>query len=88
MDAEERVCAPLDGCAAYASGVAFGQLLARMQKGKPIAGLFLRQNQDQILRTAKRLGWSILETKPQGDRVWIKMKKRAAQRERVAVAIG
>jgi hypothetical protein len=87
MDALERVCAPLDECATYARGVEFGKLLARMQKGRPIAGHFLRHNQDQILQAATRLGWTVLETTPQGDHVWIKMKKRAPQRERrLAVA--
>jgi hypothetical protein len=60
-----------------------------MAKGKPIADYFLRQNQDQILSAASRLGWAVLELKTEGDRVWIKMKKRASQRERrpaVAVA--
>jgi hypothetical protein len=90
MDAEEKVCASPDGCAAYACGVEFGQLVARMQKSTPIADYFPRQNQDQILQVANRLGWAILETRPEGDRVWIKMKKPAPQRERrpAAVAAG
>ena len=90
MDTQERVCASLDGCTAYARGVEFGKLVARMQKGKPIADYFLRQDQEQILEVAIRLGWTVLETRPQGDRVWIKMKKPAPQRERrpAAVAAG
>jgi hypothetical protein len=58
-----------------------------MQKGKPIADYFLRQDQEQILEVAIRLGWTVLETRPQGDRVWIKMKKRVPQRERRPVAV-
>ena len=87
MDAQETLCASLEDCAVYARGVEFGQLLARMQKGKPIADHFALQNREQILSAAKRLGWNVLEAKAEGDRVWIKMRKPAPQRARRPAAV-
>ncbi|HEV3118692.1 MAG TPA: hypothetical protein VGY58_16705 [Gemmataceae bacterium] len=73
---QKLACPFLDESPTFAYGVEFGLLFARMRREKVIADYFLRRNQDQILLAASRLGWQVLRMKPQGDWLWIKMKRR------------
>ena len=50
-------------------------LFARMRRTRFIADYFLRESQDQILLLASRLGWQVVKMKPEGDWLWLKMKK-------------
>lgn len=83
MAANTLVCPFLNDDPVYAFGVEFGMLYARMQgSDDPIASYFTIQNQDQILLTASRLGWSVEEIEPWGsDWFWCRMERAAAPAE-------
>lgn len=64
------VCPFLDDSPAYALGVEFGLLYARMRDADgPIEDYFTRANQDQILLLASRSGWIVADMKP-WDKSW------------------
>lgn len=70
MSSNTLLCPFLNTDPAFAYGVEFGLLWARMQnEEEPIADYFTRANQDQILLAASRLGWAVAEMKP-WDRYW------------------
>jgi hypothetical protein len=55
---------------AFAFGVEFGLLYARLSEGdEEVADFFCRENQDRILLMAGRLGWHVEEMRPH-DRDW------------------
>jgi hypothetical protein len=59
------VCPFLNNDPTFAYGVEFGLLYARMRSGvKRVKGYFCRENQDQILLLANRLGWTVRKLKP------------------------
>jgi hypothetical protein len=57
----------LNGEEAYALGVEFGMLYSRMKSDDEVKDYFCRENQDQILLAASRLGWRVVEMKPHDD---------------------
>lgn len=71
------ICPFLNPEPVYAYGVEFGMLYVRMRDSdEPVADYFTRENQDQILLLASRLGWSVEEMRPWGkDWFWCKMER-------------
>ena len=82
MAAYTLVCPFLTDDPAFAHGVEFGLLHARMQRGEEdeIGDFFARANQDRVLLLVNRLGWHVHEIKAV-DRFWFwcAMKKRGPQ---------
>lgn len=74
MSEQQLLCPFLDDSLAFARGVEFGMFFTQMRRAKVIADYFLRENQDQILLAASRLGWTVVRMKREGDWIWIKMK--------------
>lgn len=66
-------CPFLDSNPKFALGVEFGMLYVTMLfSSEPrISGCFHRDNQEQILLAANRLGWSVKRIKPL-DETWFK----------------
>jgi hypothetical protein len=58
------VCPFMTDDPAFAYGVEFGSLHARMRRGKRIKDYFCRENQERILLLANRLGWRVRKIKP------------------------
>jgi hypothetical protein len=64
------VCPFLTDDPAFARGVEFGLLYAQMLAGQEdIQDYFQRENQEQVLLLASRLGWQVVEMRPH-DRCW------------------
>jgi hypothetical protein len=66
MDTYTLVCPFLTDDPAFARGVEFGLLYARMQSGQEdeVQDYFQRENQEQILLLASRLRWQVVEMQP------------------------
>jgi len=77
MTSNTLVCPFLNSDPVYAYGVEFGMLYARMQTSdEQVADYFCRENQDQILLLASRLGWSVVELKPWDENwFWLRIEK-------------
>ena len=76
------VCPFLNDDPAFAYGVEFGLLFARMGSGEgEVFGYFCIENQEQILLLASRLGWDVVEMKPwqvaPDQTFWLHIRKRA-----------
>ena len=70
MTSNTLICPFLNSDPVYAHGVEFGLLYARMRDSdEPVADYFTRENQDQILLLANRLGWSVVEVRA-WDKTW------------------
>lgn len=68
MSEHTMVCPFLNGEPAYAHGVEFGMLYCQMRDSdEPVEGYFHRENQDQILLAASRLGWTAEDIKAHDD---------------------
>lgn len=71
MTSHSLVCPFLTDDPAFAAGVEFGLLYARMRDGGDgvIADFYQRENQDRILLLVSRLGWRATKVEPR-DRCW------------------
>jgi hypothetical protein len=82
------LCPYLTDEPAFAYGVEFGMLFCAMKRKTKIKGYYLRQNQEQILLLANRLGWNVKKIgrrkdcgKPwEKDWFWLVMIKNQPQR--------
>lgn len=60
MEADYQIVCPfLTDDPAFAHGVEFGMLFARMQRRRAVDDVFTTENQDRILLLASRLGWRV-----------------------------
>jgi hypothetical protein len=77
MTTHTLVCPFLNSDPAFAYGVEFGLLYARMSNSdEPVTGYFTIQNQDQILLLASRLRWRVRELRRWGkDWFWCELEK-------------
>ena len=70
MSVYSMMCPFLTDDPQFALGVEFGLLYARMRgEEERISDFFSKENQDQILLLASRLGWHVREMK-RGDEYW------------------
>lgn len=65
----------LSGSPEFARGVEIGILFQRMSVEYEICDYVQRNNQEQVLLMAKRLGWEVNRIALEGDEYWIEMKK-------------
>jgi hypothetical protein len=76
MPTNTLVCPFLNDDPVFAYGVEFGMLYARMQAEDTIQDYFCRENQEQILLLANRLGWTVNVVRPHDEGwFWCEMSK-------------